>query len=242
MLDGSQRTLQFENVAPGTTRRTTVDLPAGNNYIRVTGSSSYQSWGKEYALKVTRALTSTPAPTISGTAKVGKTLTAKVTAWKPTKVTMTYQWLRDGKAISKATKSTYKLTNADAGKKLSVKVTGTKSGYPTTSKTSKTVTVAKVTSKVAVTVPKSVAKNKQATIKVTVTAPVTKPTGTITTTVNGKKVSTKLAASAKGKASIKLPKIAKAGSYKVAVKFTPSGDTKKSTTTSSTASKTLKVT
>mgnify|MGYP002079102753 CR=1 FL=1 len=242
VLDGSQRTLQFENVAPGKTRRLTVDLAAGTNYIRVTGSSGYQSWGKEYTLKATRALSSTPAPTITGTAKVGKTLKAKVTAWKPAKVTMTYQWLRDGKAISKATTSSYKLTKADAGKKISVKVTGTKSGYPSVSKTSKKVTIAKVKATAKITSLASVKKGTQATAKVTVTAAIAKPTGTVTVTVNGKTVKKTVKAGDKGKVSIKLPKIAKAGGYKVTVKFAPSGDTKKSTTTSSTVSKTLKVT
>ncbi|MBK7819843.1 MAG: Ig-like domain repeat protein [Tessaracoccus sp.] len=187
-------------------------------------------------------LTSTPTPTISGTKKVGKTLKATVKTWQPTKVTVKYQWLRDGKAISKATTSSYKLTKADAGKKVSVKVTGSKSGYTTVSKTSKTVTVAKVVSTVKVTVPKSVKKGTQATIKVTVSAATSKPTGKVTVTVNGKKVAKTVKASAKGKVSIKLPKISKAGSYKVKASFAPSGSTAKSTAKSTTVTKTLKVT
>ena len=182
-----------------------------------------------------------PTPKISGTAKVGSKLTAKPGTWTPA-AKFTYQWLRDGKSISKATKSTYTLAKADAGKKISVKVTGARSGYVTESKTSKTVTVAKVKSKVTVTVPKSVAKSKQATIKVAISAAISKPTGTVKTTVNGKTVKTTVKASAKGKVSIKLPKITKKGSYKVKVTFSPSGDTKKSTTTSSSVTKTLKVT
>ena len=42
-----------------------------------------------------------------------------------------YQWLRDGKAISKATKITYKLTTADYGKKISVRVTTAKATVTT---------------------------------------------------------------------------------------------------------------
>ncbi|MBK7819834.1 MAG: hypothetical protein IPJ61_01845 [Tessaracoccus sp.] len=242
VLSGSQATLQFENVPPGKTRRMTVDLPAGDSYIRVAGSSDYQSWGKEYTLKVLRVLTSTPTPTITGTAAVGKTLKANVKAWKPSKVTLMYQWLRDGKAIKGATTSSYTLAKADAGTKITVKVTGSKSGYPSVSKTSKAVTVAKVKATVKVTVPKSVAKNKQATVKVAVTTPVANPTGTVKVTVNGKSVSVKLTAAAKGKVSVKLPKIAKAGSYKVGTVFTPSGTTAKSTAKSATVTKTLKVT
>ncbi|BDV29861.1 hypothetical protein Microterr_05210 [Microbacterium terricola] len=75
-------------------------------------------------------------PTISGTAKVGKTLTAKPGTWTA-KTTFTYQWYASGKAISKATKSTFKLTSAQKGKTITVKVTGKLSGYPKVAKTSK---------------------------------------------------------------------------------------------------------
>ena len=84
-----------------------------------------------------KAFTKTYTPTVSGTAKVGKTLTAKVKTWSPKPSKLTYQWLRSGSVIAGATKSTYKLTAADKGKKMTVKVTGTKSGYTTVSKTSK---------------------------------------------------------------------------------------------------------
>ncbi|MDF1487418.1 Ig-like domain repeat protein [Tessaracoccus caeni] len=185
----------------------------------------------------------TKTPKITGTAKVGKTLKvdSKSVAWTPAKVTLKYQWLRDGKSISGATKSSYKVTKSDAGKKLSVKVTGSKSGYKTVSKTSKTVSVAKVASSVKVSVPSLVAKGKQATIKVSISAATSKPTGTVTVKVNGKTVKKTVSSSAKGKVSVKLPKISKKGSYKVSVSFKPSGSTAKSTAASKSVTKTLKV-
>lgn len=76
-------------------------------------------------------------PKVSGTAKVGKKLTVKAGTWKPTGVAVSYQWFRSGKAIKKATKSTYTLVAADRGKKITVKVTGKKAGYTTLVKTSK---------------------------------------------------------------------------------------------------------
>jgi len=75
------------------------------------------------------------APAIAGTAKVGSTLTAKVKAWSPA-ASFKYQWYSNGKAISGATKSTFKPTRAQAGTTLTVKVTGSKSGYVTQSKVS----------------------------------------------------------------------------------------------------------
>jgi len=75
-------------------------------------------------------------PTISGTAKVGATLTAAPGAWEPAATVFTYQWNRGGSAISGATSTTYVPTTADLGATLTVAVTGTLSGYTTTTKTS----------------------------------------------------------------------------------------------------------
>lgn len=75
-------------------------------------------------------------PTISGTLAVGKTLTATPGTWGPAPVTLAYQWYRSGAAISGATAATYKLAEADRAKTLTVKVTGSKAGYVTASRTS----------------------------------------------------------------------------------------------------------
>lgn len=75
-------------------------------------------------------------PTISGTAKVGSTLTARAGTWAPAPVTLTHQWLRNGAVISGATATTYKLTSADKGKRITVRVTGTKAGFASLAKTS----------------------------------------------------------------------------------------------------------
>lgn len=79
-------------------------------------------------------------PTISGTVKVGSTVKVKAGSWT-SKSKLSYQWLRDGKAIPKATKSSYKLASADTGAQLSVKVTGKRKGYVTASRTSASRTV-----------------------------------------------------------------------------------------------------
>ena len=71
----------------------------------------------------------TGAPTISGTAQVGETLTASTTGIADsdglTSATFTYQWLADDAAISGATGSTYTLVAADAGKAIKVQVSFT---------------------------------------------------------------------------------------------------------------------
>ena len=78
---------------------------------------------------------SAPVPTIAGTAKVGQTLLAVPGNWDP-RPNLSYRWYRSGSSISKATKPLYKLTRSDAGKKITVKVTGTLSKHQTVSRTS----------------------------------------------------------------------------------------------------------
>jgi hypothetical protein len=72
---------------------------------------------------------------ISGSAKVGNTLTAKTGTTKPA-ATVSYQWLRSGHAIAGATQSTYTVAAGDAGRRLRVKVTYTLVGYKSVVKTS----------------------------------------------------------------------------------------------------------
>lgn len=68
-------------------------------------------------------------PKVTGKAKVGKTLTAKPRAVAGTKVT--YQWLKNGKAVKGAKAKKLKLKKSFKGKKVSVKVTYTRAGYRT---------------------------------------------------------------------------------------------------------------
>jgi hypothetical protein len=70
-------------------------------------------------------------PKISGTRRVGKTLKAHPGTWRPAHVKFSYQWLRSGKPIAKATKSSHRLTKADRGHRIRVRVTGRLAGYVT---------------------------------------------------------------------------------------------------------------
>jgi hypothetical protein len=83
-----------------------------------------------------KKLVKTPKPVIKGQAKVGKTLKAKAGKWD-TGVTKTYRWYAGGKKIKGATKATYKISKKYQGKRITVKVTGKKTGYRTVTKTSK---------------------------------------------------------------------------------------------------------
>jgi len=70
-------------------------------------------------------------PRVTGTAKVGKRLSVSKGTYAPGKVTVTYRWLRGGKAIKGATKKTYRLTKKDRGKRVSVVVSVKAKGYAT---------------------------------------------------------------------------------------------------------------
>ncbi|MBO0596670.1 hypothetical protein I2485_04655 [Nesterenkonia sp. E16_7] len=100
-----------------------ASAPAGSAGVDLTTSRA--------ALKTLRA----PTPTISGAAAVGAKLTAKPGTWT-SGTARSYRWSADGKAISGATRSTFTPSTAQQGKRITVQVTGKRSGYATASKTS----------------------------------------------------------------------------------------------------------
>jgi len=107
--------------------------------VRVTGTlAGYTTATEESASTdaVTLGVLATSAPTITGSAVVGQTLTATTTGWGPNGITLAYQWYADGAAISGATATTYDLTNADLGRTISVKVTASLAGYDPVTATS----------------------------------------------------------------------------------------------------------
>lgn len=77
----------------------------------------------------------TATPKVSGTPKVGKTLTGLPGAWTAG-TTFRYQWLANGKAVGGATGKTLKLTAKLQGKRISLRVTGQQAGYTAATTTS----------------------------------------------------------------------------------------------------------
>ncbi|GAA1745086.1 cutinase family protein [Aeromicrobium alkaliterrae] len=71
----------------------------------------------------------TSRPTIAGQPVSGGTLTVSVPAWTPTPTQQSRQWLRDGAPLTGQTGTSYRVTAADRGTSISVRVTGTRSGY-----------------------------------------------------------------------------------------------------------------
>ena len=94
-----------------------ADLDRGLS-VRVTATrSGYTTTSVTSAARtVLREFTASPAPTVSGTFAVGKTLTLSHGVWSPTPDSVTYRWYRGSTAISGATGKTYKLVADDAGR------------------------------------------------------------------------------------------------------------------------------
>ncbi|GAA4362824.1 S8 family serine peptidase [Paeniglutamicibacter cryotolerans] len=123
------------NPIPLATASTYALLPADAGKaitVAVTGSKKgYSSLRKTSAptTAVARGKLRTQIPRVDGTARVASKLTAVPGAWGSTPVTLSYRWYRSGKPITGATKKTYTLVGADAGKSLKLAVTGIKDGY-----------------------------------------------------------------------------------------------------------------
>ena len=111
---------------------TSADVNKRISVIAVAGEAGYYSETRtSAAVKIGLGNLVAAKVKITGKAIVGKKLKAVAGKWTPGKVTFTYQWRANGKAIKKATKVTFKPTSAQVGKKISVIVTGTQPGYKT---------------------------------------------------------------------------------------------------------------
>ena len=108
-----------------------VSLSVGSNVITVEVTAEDGETTETYTVTVTRAenTPATGAPTISGTAQAGQTLTAGTSGISDadglTNVTYGYQWLADDTEVDGATSSTYTLQPSDNGKTIKVRVTFT---------------------------------------------------------------------------------------------------------------------
>ncbi|WP_461187018.1 SdrD B-like domain-containing protein [Arthrobacter sp. Z4-13] len=108
-----------------------ADLYSGNTTSEAAATPVAVTAGQPTALDLeyATAQVTTTVPTITGTPKVGSVLTAVPGAWGPSPVTLAYQWKVNGTPVTGATAGTYKPVAADAGKTVTVSVTGTKTGY-----------------------------------------------------------------------------------------------------------------
>jgi 5'-nucleotidase len=119
--------------------------PAGTLVLNVAVPQTGTSIDVPLTLTVP-AITSVTAPTISGTAKVGRTLTATPGTWSVASPAIAYQWNRAGAPIEGATAATHTVVAADAGAAITVTVTASAPGTTPGVATSTALTVDRLSS------------------------------------------------------------------------------------------------
>jgi hypothetical protein len=103
--------------------------------VRVTGSAFgvRSATTTSEPTKVVKERMTPGVPTIVGVPQVGALLTVETGDWTPDPVRFSYQWMRWGMPIADAMSRKYTPTEQDAGTYLSVRVTGDKPGWGSTS-------------------------------------------------------------------------------------------------------------
>lgn len=118
-----------------TTTTGDTSIPAGGTWTNASKTltvhvNSLTSAGASVTVsyRPTLAALQTARPTITGRARVGRTLTAAHGRWTPG-TTFTYAWYADGHRILHRSGSSLRLARAQRGRRITVKVTGHHPGY-----------------------------------------------------------------------------------------------------------------
>ncbi|MEV6249302.1 hypothetical protein AB0M38_24285 [Streptomyces sp. NPDC051742] len=90
-------------------------------------SGAYTTAG--YTVATGLAPKATAAPYVTGTVRVGRTLTLNRGTWTPAPTSYTYQWYANGRAITGATRTTFTPASAQRGMRITVKVTAQRTGH-----------------------------------------------------------------------------------------------------------------
>jgi hypothetical protein len=103
-----------------------VQCPAVGSCVAFGEYTNHTGVTRDMEVTGLEAPKNTAAPIVSGTAKVGQTLTCSEGTWIAASPTSyAYRWLRDGVAIGGAEANTYTVTAADEGHSISCEVTAT---------------------------------------------------------------------------------------------------------------------
>jgi len=166
------------------------------------------------------------SPDVTGTYAYGHTLRVTTGTWSPAAKSAAYQWFRDGHAITGATAATYRITRADIGRTVFVRVRVTTSAGGWAVATGAPITqVPKVRPKVAISyVDPTITRSQHARLRVKVTdGGVVTPAGTLAVRLtggSGKTIKVTLHASSHGSTTIKLPRLP-GGTTQARVTFKP---------------------
>ncbi|MFC6046168.1 immune inhibitor A domain-containing protein [Nocardioides hankookensis] len=134
VFDDSDRTAYLDD--SGGPAGLQVGTRVGGTGTMVQVVSSDESTGRMVLLVGKRFVAATAPPRVPAKVRVGATVRATPPAWFQDGVTRSVRWLRDGKVIRGAQGLAYLIRPADLGHRLSVSVTGARSGYRSTTTTS----------------------------------------------------------------------------------------------------------
>ena len=123
---GRNHVVYVEQVGPGWLL-ITEDSWSAKRYRRYMAYKGERGYPTKFIHFVGKNAIRGATPTVTGTPLVGQLLRANAGVWSPTGVKLTYRWLRNGVVIPGATQTAYRLTRDDAGKSITVSITGT---YP----------------------------------------------------------------------------------------------------------------
>jgi YVTN family beta-propeller protein len=99
------------------------------------GYATTSKTSEQSAAVLGTAFISAPVPLITGTAKVGQKLGVDRGMWSPS-ASIAFVWRRNGEVVPGAINSTYRVTVADLGARITVTLTGSRSGYESTARES----------------------------------------------------------------------------------------------------------
>ncbi|MFD7021600.1 hypothetical protein [Promicromonospora sukumoe] len=99
--------------------------------VTVTGLKQYYESAATSAPTATVApgTFTSPRPTVKGTVKVGRTLTVSPGTWSPAPSSLKYVWKANGTTVSTRSTNTLVVPASAKGKRLTVTVTGSRTGY-----------------------------------------------------------------------------------------------------------------
>ncbi|MDZ5621575.1 hypothetical protein SFC88_12080 [Nocardioides sp. HM23] len=133
-------------------------------------------------------LTNETAPQVTGTPELGQQLTADPGTWSAQPETVSYQWLRMGRPIFDATDPTYWVRPADAGRRITVRVTATHADYADGQATSAPLRVARLDTNTRARLPKKLWHSRRPKVVIAVTAEGAPAWGRVIVTSHGRRV------------------------------------------------------
>lgn len=119
-------------VTSATSNTFTVPASAAGKTIKVliTGLRQYhESLAASAPVTIAPGTFTSPRPTVKGTVKVGRTLTVSPGTWSPAPSSLKYVWKANGTTVSTRSTNTLVVPASAKGKRLTVTVTGSRSGY-----------------------------------------------------------------------------------------------------------------